>query len=208
MNLETIWIVSILIFSVIIHELAHGYAALKQGDLTAKNAGRLTLNPIPHIDPVGSILLPALFILSGSHFFLAWAKPVPYNPNNLKNKKWGELFVAIAGPLSNIFLAILFLLMTKILSLVGLHNQLSLDLISSAVFMNIFLAVLNLFPIPPLDGSKILYSILPKKYNLKIRFFMEKNYLIFFAIFIIFIYQTSILQNITSSIFSFFVKFV
>ncbi len=207
MNPDTIWIITILIFSVIIHELAHGYAALFQGDQTAKKAGRLTLNPIPHIDPVGSILLPAIFILTGSHFFLAWAKPVPYSPNNLKNKKWGEAIVALAGPLSNIILAILFILITKILFILNLNSQLSFQLISSAIFLNIFLAVLNLIPIPPLDGSKILYSILPQRFSSKTRRFMEKNYIFIFFIFIIFIYQTSILENITSKIFSFLISF-
>src|SRR3989344_2127263 len=108
-----IFSIIVLIFSVIIHEVAHGWAANSLGDPTAKLAGRLTLNPIRHIDPVGTILIPLLLKLSGSPFLFGWAKPVPYNPYNLRNQRWGEAFVAVAGVATNLFLAILFGLLAR-----------------------------------------------------------------------------------------------
>src|SRR5574343_1207888 len=103
----------ILLFSVIIHELAHGYVAYSLGDPTAKYEGRLTMNPLKHLDPFGSVILPLLLILSQSSFIIGWAKPVPYNPYNLKNQKWGDAIVALAGPLSNICVALFFGLLIR-----------------------------------------------------------------------------------------------
>ena len=150
-------IVVVVIFSAIIHEVMHGYAADRLGDPTARYAGRLTLNPIPHLDPVGSILLPLIFALTPGSFFFGWAKPVPYNPYNLTRAPyWGEAIVAGAGPASNLALALLFGLVIRS-DIFPAANQLWLYV----VLINCSLMLLNLIPIPPLDGSKILSAILP-----------------------------------------------
>jgi Zn-dependent protease len=146
----------IFIFSVILHEVAHGYAAYLQGDNTARNAGRLTLNPVSHIDPFGSIILPLLLIISNSPMVIGWAKPVPFNPYNLRNQRRGEALVALAGPLTNIIIAVVF----GILIQTGMLPQLSAPF-AYIVLINLVLAIFNLVPIPPLDGSKILFSFLP-----------------------------------------------
>jgi Zn-dependent protease len=148
-----------LIFSIIVHEVSHGFAAEMLGDPTARLQGRLTLNPIPHIDPVGSILVPAILLISQAGFLFGWAKPVPYNPYNLKNQKWGEAIVAAAGPGVNILLAIVFGLVVRFGT--GTLPATFVDLAGVIVFINIMLAFFNLIPIPPLDGSKLLKSILP-----------------------------------------------
>lgn len=153
----------ILIFSIVIHEISHGYMAYHLGDPTAKRAGRLTLNPIKHLDLFGSIIVPGLLLISGSGFVIGWAKPVPYNPNLLiKDKKYGPLKVALAGPLSNLLIAFIFGFGLRFL-----HPFLPSGLIFSfamIAFINILLAIFNLIPMPPLDGSKILMVLLPPKY--------------------------------------------
>jgi Zn-dependent protease len=147
--------------SVVVHEVSHGYAALFLGDKTAEYEGRLTLNPIKHIDLWGSIIFPAIsFFLGG--FLFGWAKPVPFNPDNLRNKKWGEAIVAGAGPLSNILIALVFGLAIRFFVPIG-SGALS-DILVVVVITNLTLAFFNLMPIPPLDGSKILWSILPQKF--------------------------------------------
>lgn len=153
-----------LIFSIIVHEVSHGYAAEMLGDPTARLQGRLTLNPIPHIDPIGSILVPAILVFSGASFLFGWAKPVPYNPYNLKNRKWGEAIVAGAGPAVNIFLALIFGLIIRF----GINSlpENFVTLASTVVLINILLAFFNLLPIPPLDGSKLLRAVLPYKANM------------------------------------------
>ncbi|HEY4500581.1 MAG TPA: site-2 protease family protein [Candidatus Paceibacterota bacterium] len=108
MDFQFIFSLIVLLFSVVIHEISHGYAALFLGDRTAEYAGRLTLNPIKHIDLVGTIILPVISLLLPGSFLFGWAKPVPYNPYNLRNQRWGEAIVAAAGPLSNILLALIF----------------------------------------------------------------------------------------------------
>lgn len=149
--------VVVLLFSIIIHEVAHGYVALRNGDPTAKIMGRLTLNPVPHIDPVGSILLPGLLLLSHAGILFGWAKPVPVNPLNYRNYRQGEIAVSAAGPLSNLALAAVFaFLLRSELGGVGLQT-----LAYYGVSINIFLALFNLIPIPPLDGSHILAMLLP-----------------------------------------------
>ncbi|MBI2039839.1 site-2 protease family protein [Candidatus Microgenomates bacterium] len=155
----------ILLFSVIVHEVMHGLMAKRFGDHTAEQAGRLTLNPIPHIDPVGTILLPALLILSGSPILFGWAKPVPVNPLNFSNLRRGELFVSAAGILANFGLAIFAAAIFHILNALPQTFPFLLGaLLRFAVTINLVLGVFNLFPIPPLDGSKVLLSQLP--YNL------------------------------------------
>jgi len=150
--------------SVVVHEVSHGFAALALGDPTAKLEGRLTLNPIKHLDPIGSILVPLIGYISGG-FIIGWAKPVPFNPYNLNNKKWGEAIVAIAGPVSNILLAIVFAVIIRIASSQGILSEGFLYLSSYLVLINIVLSIFNLIPIPPLDGSKILFSILPFRFQ-------------------------------------------
>lgn len=150
----------ILILSVIAHEVAHGYAANSLGDPTARLAGRLTLNPIPHIDLMGSIILPALLIFTGSPILFGWAKPVPYNPYNLKNQRWGETLVAVAGSATNILLAVIFGLVVRFGSSYGLPAT-AVSLAAIIAFINLFLGFFNLIPFPPLDGFTALRSALP-----------------------------------------------
>ncbi len=166
--IQIVFQIAVLIFSVVIHEVAHGYAALALGDRTAQHAGRLTINPLKHIDPVGSLLLPAIFALSGGPIF-GWAKPVPYNPYNLRNQKWGPAIVGAAGPASNIVLALIFGLLIRALpnfaspsSALFLLNFISIA--STIALLNLFLAFFNLIPIPPLDGSKVLFALLPYRW--------------------------------------------
>lgn len=147
----------VFLFSVIIHEVSHGYVALRNGDPTAKIMGRLTLNPVPHIDPVGSILLPGLLLLSHAGILFGWARPVPVNPLNYRDYRWGEITVSAAGPLSNLALAVIFAYILRL----DLGNLGLATLASYGVSINIFLALFNLIPIPPLDGSHILAMLLP-----------------------------------------------
>ena len=154
----------VFLLSVVIHEVSHGVMAQKLGDDTAKNAGRLTLNPIPHLDPVGSILLPALLIMTGSSFIIGWAKPVPYNPLRLiKDLKYGPLKVALAGPGSNIGIALIVGVVIRLFG--GVLSPIATVLLIQIVFINVLLAIFNLVPIPPLDGSKILTLFLPPRYS-------------------------------------------
>jgi len=181
--MEIVFIIAILVVSVIIHEVSHGYVAYMLGDPTAKLAGRLTLNPISHIDPLGSIIVPTLMALMPGGIIFGWAKPVPYNPYNLKNQRWGTALVGAAGALANLFIAIVFgtlIRFADVLSLPGPFLQIS----GMIVLINIILAVFNLIPIPPLDGSKVLFSVLPIKLHY-IQEFLERYwiFLIFFLIF-------------------------
>lgn len=157
----------ILILSVVVHELAHGYAALSLGDPTAKLAGRLTFNPINHLDPLGSVILPALLALSPSPFIIGWAKPVPYNPYNLRNQRWGEAIVAAAGPLTNLAIALIFGLFLRFSIASGFANEALVTITTFIVFINILLGIFNLIPIPSFDGSKVLKALLP--YTLRAR---------------------------------------
>ncbi len=152
--MSTVFFIFVIVFSAIIHEYCHGWMADQLGDPTAKYAGRLTLNPLKHIDPIGSILLPILLIPTG--FLFAYAKPVPYNPYNLKDQKWGPVKVALAGPASNFILAFVFGLAYQFMPVGPMSEFLYI-----IVFANVILGVFNLVPIPPLDGSKVLFAVLP-----------------------------------------------
>lgn len=161
MDLLTIFGLVILIFSIIVHEVAHGYAAHWLGDPTARLQGRLTLNPLPHIDPIGSILLPGILMLSHAPIMIGWAKPVPFNPYNLRNQRWGEAIVAGAGPLTNILIAVIFALIIRFGGGADMLSSNFIQLAGLVVYINLLLALFNLIPIPPLDGSKVLKSVLP-----------------------------------------------
>jgi Zn-dependent protease len=149
-----------LIISVILHEMAHGYAANWLGDPTARLQGRLSANPLVHIDPLMSVIIPGLLVLSGSPLLFGAAKPVPYNPYNFRNQKWGEAIVAFAGPLANIVIAIIFSVLIFFSGVLMLNDNF-ISLAVQIIALNIFLALFNLVPIPPLDGSKILPRFLP-----------------------------------------------
>ncbi|MBI3420647.1 MAG: site-2 protease family protein [Candidatus Sungbacteria bacterium] len=180
--------VAILIFSVVIHEVSHGYAALWLGDKTAHYAGRLTLNPIKHLDPFGSVLLPVLLLLltQGQGPVIGWAKPVPFNPYNLRNpfrgfgvrKNWGPAIVGAAGPCANLLLALGFGLLIRIAP--GLAQDLSgsflfnfMQIASAIVLLNLLLMIFNLMPVPPLDGSKVLFALLPYQWR-NVELFLEQ----------------------------------
>lgn len=171
-----------LLFSVIIHEISHGYVALRLGDSTAKDAGRLTLNPLKHLDPVGSVLLPLLLYFSNLPIF-GWAKPVPYDPRFLKNPKRAAGLIALAGPVSNLLLAVIFAIFVRILVGVGLTETTAqlFFFLNIIVQINIALAIFNLIPIPPLDGSGVLFALMPRKFA-HIEMFMRR-----FGIFILLI---------------------
>ena len=157
MTTDLVFVLLILFMSAVVHEVAHGYMANRLGDPTARLQGRLTLNPLVHIDPVGTIMLPLLLVLTGSPFFFAYAKPVPYNPYNL-HSRYGEAWVAFAGPGVNLLLAIVFGLLVR-LSGAALSPNLQ-DALVTVVYINVFLALFNLIPLPPLDGSKVLGGLL------------------------------------------------
>lgn len=181
---DAIFYIVILIFSVVIHEVAHGYVAYRYGDKTALYAGRLTLNPIVHLDIFGSIILPLLLFLAHSPFMIGWAKPVPYNPDNLSNRKWGSIAVASAGIVANLSLAVFFGLILRFTSGMALPEGLPF-ILSLIVVVNLVLAIFNLVPIPPLDGSKIFYPLLPYAFRDAI-LFIERFALLFLVIFILF----------------------
>ena len=181
--------IAILIFSVVIHEVSHGYAALLLGDRTAYYEGRLTLNPAKHLDPFGSILLPVILAISRLPI-IGWAKPVPYNPYNLKNQKWGPAIVGAAGPAANLILALFFGLAIRLVpnfarGFSGVFLLNFITIASAIVLVNIWLAVFNLVPIPPLDGSKVLFALMPHQFR-DIERFLEQYGFILFLLFIFF----------------------
>jgi Zn-dependent protease len=158
------------IFSIVIHEVSHGWMAYKLGDDTAKRMGRLTLNPISHIDPIGTIILPLIMILARGPIF-GWAKPVPFNPNNFNrsvNFRNGMMYVGLAGPVSNLILAFVssffYVFILKYFSASSVTYSFISQLLEAFISVNIILACLNLIPVPPLDGSKVLMRFLPANY--------------------------------------------
>jgi len=168
----TIFTVVVLILSVVIHEVAHGWAANALGDPTARLQGRLSLNPVRHVDPIGSILIPAVLVLTNSSFLFGWAKPVPYNPYNLKNQRWGEAIVGAAGVATHLLLAVVFALIARVAIGAGLNEFGALAAIVTLV--NLSLGIFNLLPIPPLDGYTVLRGLLPYKMSLAFRQFEDK----------------------------------
>ena len=185
MQFDAVFSILILIMSVVVHEVSHGFVANYLGDPTARLQGRLTFNPLPHIDPIGSVLVPLLLFFTNADIMFGWAKPVPVNPYNLRGK-FGEAIVAGAGPLSNIGLALIFGLLIRLGA--GAMPGSFLQIAVAVVIINIILALFNLVPIPPLDGSKILFAFLP--YHLQnIRESLEKYGFFIVLIFIVFFWQ-------------------
>ncbi len=181
MDLGLLFFFVIIIPSAIVHEYAHAWMADRLGDPTAKQYGRLTLNPMAHIDPVGTLLLPLLmFFSTGGRFLFAYAKPVPFNPSNLKSQKWGPAWVGAAGPLANLLLALVFGLMVRFLPFSNFTVFLSI-----IVYANILLLVFNLVPLPPLDGSKLLYALLPASLD-QFKFWLDRFGFIILLLFIFF----------------------
>ena len=187
MQVDFIFQIAVLVMSVVIHEVSHGYAASFLGDQTARYQGRLTLNPFKHLDFVCSFLVPLLLYVSKVGIILGWAKPVPYNPYNLKPGRWSEAIVASAGPVSNILLALLFGLLLRV-GIASETNPAFIEIVSLIVFINILLAIFNLVPIPPLDGSKLIFAFFPDKSH-QIRGFFERYGLILVLFFIFFLWQ-------------------
>ncbi len=184
---DIIFSVAVLLISVIIHEVSHGYMANVLGDPTAKYAGRLTLNPVKHLDLFGSILLPFLLVISHSPFVFGWAKPVPYNPYNLRNQKWGPALVGIAGPASNLILALVFGLLLRAGAGSAYFSAEFMSIIALIVFINVLLLVFNLIPIPPLDGSRVLFAFLPYRWQ-HYQFSLERFGFIILLFFIFFLW--------------------
>ena len=209
-GINFIFSIAILILSVVVHEVSHGYVAYLLGDPTAKRAGRLSMNPLKHLDLTGSFIVPFILYYFKSPFVFGWAKPVPYNPYNLKNQKWGPGLVAVSGPLSNFLIAGAFGLVALFLPLdQTAKTEIGLAAVNGAaifgagyapalfyfssmvVWINVFLGIFNLIPIPPLDGSKVLFSFLPYKWT-NVQIFLEK-YGFFILLFFLFSFSSILL---------------
>ena len=187
--MDKIFLIIVLVMSAVFHEYMHGYAAFKLGDSTAKNAGRLTFNPIKHLDLFGSIIVPLMLIISGASFLFAWAKPVPYNPYNLSDRKYGDAKVAVAGPLANLAIALIFGLIWRFMPFINITFS---GFIAMIIYINLILMIFNLIPIPPLDGSKILSAFLSPE--AKHRYLSLERYgLLFVLLFVFFFSELMIL---------------
>jgi Zn-dependent protease len=170
-QINPLLLIPVLIFSIILHEVAHAWQARREGDDTAERLGRITLNPIPHMDLFGSVLLPLVLYFGNAPFLFGWAKPVPVNPENYRDIRWGDVRVSLAGIVSNLGLAVVFTLIAAVTTALGPAPggapSRAFDLVSEAayygVFINLVLAFFNLIPIPPLDGSHVLYHVLPAR---------------------------------------------
>jgi Zn-dependent protease len=181
--MDYLFLIVVLLFSIVIHEVSHGATANYLGDPTAKYSGRLTLNPLKHLDPIGSFLLPLFLIILRSPILFGWARPVPINPYNFRDQKYGAAKVALAGPASNLMVALVFGLALRffpeIVKILGLYLM-----FSYIAYINILLAIFNLLPFPPLDGSHILFTFLPPRFeNLKIFLSQFGIFLLFFILF-------------------------
>lgn len=198
--LLTIIGLAVILFSIIIHEVAHGTVAYYLGDPTAKESGRLNLNPLNHLDPLGSFIVPLLLLLlsGGKGPIVGWAKPVPIDFYNVRDKKWGALKIALAGPLANLLLALIFGLFIRLPFFPSGFYQ----LFSLVVSYNIILAIFNLIPLPPLDGSHILFDILGEGFIALKSFLTQFGFII--LLFLIFFTDMSFVLSITEKIFYLF----
>ncbi len=197
--METVFLIIILIMSVVLHEVAHGQVADFLGDPTARYAGRLTLNPLKHLDWFGSVLLPALLVLMGGIVF-GWAKPMPYNPYNLRAGVGGPAYVAAAGPAANLLIAACFSLLLRFV--VGLPASAQV-LISMIIMVNLMLAIFNLIPIPPLDGSKIFFALIPPRYR-HVEEWLLRHQLILLVLVVILITNTNFISRLVFFLFHLF----
>ncbi len=191
----TIFQVIVLVFSAAVHEYMHAWMADRLDDPTARLAGRLTLNPIKHLDWFGSLFLPFMMIASNIGFAFGWAKPVPYNPNNLRDRKYGDAKVALAGPMGNFVLAFVLAIIWRSVSLDNVDFKFLLEI---AIYINLLLMIFNLVPIPPLDGSKILATFLPDK--LRFQYLSLEKYGFFLVVMFI-IFGFDLIRPLIDSIF-------
>ena len=182
----TIVSIIILIMSVVLHELSHGYMADRLGDPTPRLQGRLTLNPLKHLDPMGSVIVPLITSMFGVTF--GWAKPVEYNPYNIKNKRQGEFLIAAAGPLSNLTLAVIFGTIMRFAVNAETITSPFIEVLTYIVIINIVLAIFNLIPLTPLDGSKLLFALLPNQYG-RLRMTLEMYAPLFILIVVFFLWK-------------------
>jgi len=194
----------IFIYSIILHEIAHGLIAERLGDPTARLSGRLTLNPISHIDPIMSILVPLFLVISGSPIIFGSAKPVPIDPYNLRNPRKDMGMIGLAGPITNILIALFLSLLARII-LSFSPNIIIIDVLRTGAQINIILAIFNLIPIPPLDGGRVLVAVLPDKYSEVLA--SVENFGIFIVLFLLlfpssFFSLQGIVVKISSFIFS------
>lgn len=188
MQLDPVFSILLLVMSVVIHEVCHGYAAEALGDPTARYADRLTLNPLKHLDPVGSVIVPIILSLIPPYVVFGWAKPVPVNPYNFKNQRYGEALVAAAGPASNFTIALIFGLLIRFDSVYQFLPASFLSISASLVLINLLLGVFNLVPIAPLDGSKIFFGLLPYRF-LAVKEWLERHSFFVFLFFIFFLWR-------------------
>jgi Zn-dependent protease len=170
MGLNIFVLIPVLIFSIVVHEVAHAWQARREGDETAHRLGRITLNPLRHMDPLGSVIVPLLLYFGNAPFLFGWAKPVPVNPDNYRSYPWGDIRVSMAGIVSNIGLALAFTLLASVVEAVGplpggtpaMAASVLSDAAYYGIFINLILAFFNMIPIPPLDGSHVLFYALPR----------------------------------------------
>ena len=194
-----------LLFAITLHEAAHGWAASKLGDHSARMMGRVTLNPVKHIDPVGTILVPLLLVIMSVGFIFGWAKPVPINFRALKSQKSGMILVALAGPGANFLMAIGWVIVAIIS--INLNQPIFLKMAGIGIFFNILLAVFNLLPIPPLDGSRVISALLPGPLAYKYGQFEQYGFLILLGLMYIGGFQLVVLP-IVNQIQLFFISFI